>query len=284
MCREIVVVVYHHIGDETDALTRRLGVTTRSDTFERHVGYFRQNFDFISGSELITGILPRKSILITFDDPYRSVLDVAAPILKAVSAPSIFCLCPGILIGDDLPIDNILSIAVEELGWGRVLSILGIDNTGTPSVPQLLTGCVARMKQAQVRALKHRLCSAIGRTEAEIRRATNTFLGPADIKALSSLRMEIGNHSMTHPFFRSLSQDELETEITESCALLQGLSGQSVPYLSVPYGNRLDANEGVLEIARTSGHKAIFLVHAKSNRFPMGPNVYYRTPLGNAPT
>jgi peptidoglycan/xylan/chitin deacetylase (PgdA/CDA1 family) len=281
MWREILIVLYHHIAAGEDSLTGQLGLATKPDIFERHVRYFAQNFDFVSGSDLITGVLPRRPILVTFDDAYRSVVEVAGPILKAVSAPSVFFINPATVIGDILPIDNVLSIAVAELGWERVLSMLHLDNAGITSAAQLIADIVAKMKQPQIRAMKHRLCSAMGATEAEIRRATNLFLGSGDIKALSDLRMEIGNHSMSHAFFRSLSQHELETEIIESRTLLGRLSGQPVLYLSIPYGNRLDATEHALDMARASGHKAIFLVHAKSNRFPPGSDIFYRISLGN---
>ena len=41
---------------------------------------------------------------------------------------------------------------------------------------------------------------------------------------------------MSHPFFRSLSSTELETEIVQSRELLEKLSGQTVQCLSIPYG------------------------------------------------
>jgi peptidoglycan/xylan/chitin deacetylase (PgdA/CDA1 family) len=284
MRREITIVLYHHISEDMHPLTKHLGVTTGPDLFAKHVRYFKQNFDFVSGSELITGVLPRKPILVTFDDAYRSVLDVAGPILKAASAPSVFFVNPATVIDSFLPIDNILSIAIEELGWERVISVLQLDNTGVTSATQSLTELFAKLTPIKIRTVKDQLCSAMGANETEIRRATNLFLGPADIKALSSFPMEIGNHSMSHTFFRSLSPDELRTEVVESRTLLQSLSGQSVLYLSIPYGNRLDATENALEIARESGHKAIFLVHAKSNRFPPELDVFYRISPGNAST
>jgi hypothetical protein len=76
--------------------------------------------------------------------------------------------------------------------------------------------------------------------------------------------IEIGNHSKTHTFFRSLSEAEFETEIVES---LEDLFGQSVPCLSIPYGNKLDATDSALAAARRSGHKAIFRAQ-KTNAFP----------------
>ena len=52
----------------------------------------------------------------TFDDAYRSVLDVAGPILKAANAPSVFFVNPATVTDSFLPVDNVLSIAIEEFG------------------------------------------------------------------------------------------------------------------------------------------------------------------------
>lgn len=282
MRREISIVLYHRIAENEHSLTKQLGVTTKPDTFERHIRYFAQNFDFVSGYDLITGALPRKPILVTFDDAYRSVLDIAGPILKAVKAPSVFFINPATVTRDSLPMDNILSLAVEELGWDKVLSVLNLDKAGITSTTQLIANIVPTMKQAEVNEAKQSLCSAMGTTEAQIRvTSSNLFLDVADLETFTSFRIEIGNHSMSHTFFRSLSWSEMNTEIVKSRTLLQDLSGQPILYLSIPYGNMLDATEHMLDVARHSGHKAIFLVHAKSNRFRPAPDIFYRTSLEN---
>ena len=45
------------------------------------------------------------------------------------------------------------------------------------------------------------------------------------MRKLGDYRIEVGNHSMTHSHFRTLSRDELEIEIGQSRRELQGLSG-----------------------------------------------------------
>jgi peptidoglycan/xylan/chitin deacetylase (PgdA/CDA1 family) len=281
MRREITVVLYHHIAEQDEPLTSQLGLLIRPDAFEKHIKYFASNFDFVSGSDLVGGILPRRPLLVTFDDAYRSVLDVASTILKSANAPSLFFINPGTVVGATLPIDNVLSLAVEELGCDRATAVLNIGEGKISSVRRLIANVLPKWSQAQIADAKQRLCAAIGTTEAELRRTSKLFLSTADIRALSSLRIEVGNHSMSHTFFRSLSPAELETEIVDSRAVLEGLSGQSIPCLSIPYGNMLDATEHALAAARRS-HKAIFLVHAKSNRFPLAPDIFYRASVANA--
>lgn len=283
MQRGVVIALYHHISDEIDPLTSQLGVATRPDIFEKHIRYFAQNFDLVSGSDLVNEALPPRALLITFDDAYRSVIDTAGAILRDAGAPSIFFVNPATLLGDTLPIDNIISLAIEELGFKPVANALDVDGNDLPSTSRIFANIVPQMTQRKVREAKKQLCLAMGTTEAEIRQTSKLFLDTEDIKALSAFGIEIGNHSMNHTFFRSLSPVELETEITESRALLENLSGQQVPYLSIPYGNTLDATETALAAARQSGHRAIFLVHAKSNLFPPAPDVFYRISLGNTP-
>jgi peptidoglycan/xylan/chitin deacetylase (PgdA/CDA1 family) len=282
MRREIFVVLYHHIAEHDDPLTSQLGLSTRPDIFEKHIKYFLRNFNIVSSSDIISGNLPAKPLLITFDDAYRSVLDIAGAVLKDANAPSIFFINPKTLAGVTLPIDNILSLAVEELGCERAINALNVAHPGF-SAARFISDIVPTLTQAQIAEAKRLLCTAIGTTEAEIRRSSKLFLDTTDVVSLASMRMELGNHSMSHTFFRSLSPDELESEIVESRALLEDISGRSVPCLSIPYGNVLDATENVLAAARRSDHKAIFLVHAKSNRFPPAPDIFYRASLGNAP-
>lgn len=283
MPRGVVIALYHHISDETDPLTSQLGVATRPDIFEKHVKYFAQNFDLVSGSDLVNEALPPRALLVTFDDAYRSVIDTAGAILRDAKAPSIFFVNPATLLGDSLPIDNIISLAIEELGLEPVANALNAGSRDLPSTAHLFTNIVPRMNQKEVGAAKKRLCLAMGTTEAQIRQASNLFLGTENINTLRNFGIEVGNHSMSHTFFRSLSPTELETEISESRTILEALSGRHVPYLSIPYGNTLDATVTALAAARRSGHKAIFLVHAKSNLFPPAPDIYYRVSLGNTP-
>ena len=172
--KDVAIVVYHHIGDGKEELVKNLGLSILPETFEKQISYFKTNYDFVGASDLVSGILPRRAVHVTFDDAYRSVLQVAGPVLKAASAPSTFFVCPSILTSDFLPIENILSLAQEELGWERMLSLVQVSNRIT-SISQLLLKVISQMTTTQLAATRARLFSALGTTEAEIRRATKSF-------------------------------------------------------------------------------------------------------------
>ena len=279
----LVVVLYHDISSDRDPLTTQLEISTAPELFAQHLLYFAKHFDFVSAADILTGKLPRRAILVTFDDAYRSVLQTAGPILKAVNAPSLFFVNPGTVQSEKLPIDNVLSYAVEQLGLERVLALIDANTGGILSTREIIANVVPTKRQSEVRGIKERLLSALNLTETQMYRACELFMRPADINALANYRVDVGNHSMSHTHFRTLNDEELETEIAVSRTNLEQLSGQRVRCLSIPYGNKADATEPALRTARASGHEAIFLVHAKSNRFRPAGDIYYRTSLQSTP-
>ena len=277
-----VVVVYHHLSECRDPLVSQLGVTTDPDVFVRHMRYFARNFDLVSAADLVGGAVPRRALLVTFDDAYRSVLDVGGPILRELNAPSIFFLNPGTVSSDSVPIDNLLSLAVDRLGLAEALSRLGPESSTTASVGDVIWERVSGLGMARTEEMKARVANMLGTTPAEIRRHSGLFMNESDVKSLGDYDIDVGNHSMSHSFFRSLSTAELTRQIQESRSLLQRMSARPVTCLSVPYGHEMDAPASVLDIARGSGHRAIFLVHGRSNRFRPAPDIFYRTSPKNA--
>jgi peptidoglycan/xylan/chitin deacetylase (PgdA/CDA1 family) len=281
MSREISIVAYHDISSEADALTRQLSLATRPETFRNHVNYFSRNFDLIGEDDLLDGKLPRKPLLITFDDAYRSVLTAAAPVLREANAPSIFFIIPSLVSGDSLPIDNVLSLAVEEIGIDRVADLVRRSGPPQTSVGEMISKSISKMSLKEVSDIKKAILRTLGTTEAEVRKEARIFLEPEDLIELNASGIAVGNHSMSHSHFRGLSEDELDFEIVQSRLALERLSGRSVRSLSVPYGDARDATERTVGLASASGHEAIFLVHARSNRFRRSDCCYYRVSLRN---
>ena len=77
----LAVLAYHDINDPA--------------TFEAHIQYLlAHKMHPVSSEEVIRALesrqsLPKRACLVTFDDGYRSVLDVAAPILAKYGVPGI---------------------------------------------------------------------------------------------------------------------------------------------------------------------------------------------------
>lgn len=78
-----VVLQYHHISEDTPAIT-----STRPELFAKHMEYLSENgFNVISMDKLLSALkskkpLPDKTVAITFDDGYISIFQEAWPILE----------------------------------------------------------------------------------------------------------------------------------------------------------------------------------------------------------
>ena len=143
----LTAVVYHHVADRADAFTDKLLVTTTPDTFRAHLRYYSAHYDLITPGDLESGRLPKRPLLITFDDAYRSVCEVAAPILHDAGAEALFFINPAAVLDRRVPTDNLLCFAATVLGEEEVANIVGCRSTPTPTLPQLCMDVAARLPE-----------------------------------------------------------------------------------------------------------------------------------------
>lgn len=70
--------------------------------------------------------------------------------------------------------------------------------------------------------------------------------------------MEIGSHTVNHPFLSTLSLPEMTYELTESKALIEGRLGCPIEFLCYPYGDFDERVKGAAVAAGYQGALAIF--------------------------
>lgn len=277
------VVLYHHVSGEPSPLVDRLRVSTPPALFEAHVERLARDYEIVGLDEMLSGELPRRALLITFDDGYRSVLDVAAPVLARHGLPSVFFVSAAHVTPGSLPLDNLLSwlshrVAPEEL------------HEAVSGVREASSSFAAVM--AQVAALDYGRRSRLGDELAErfavdreaLRRESGLFLDSSDLRRLPALGIEAGNHTRSHVHCRCLrDEDAVELELVAYRRQLEEWTGTAVRSFSYPYGNRRDATPLVESALAESGHEARFLVESRPNR-RAGRSLLNRVSLGDTST
>lgn len=83
---------------------------------------------------------------------------------------------------------------------------------------------------------------------------TPGYLSTAQARDLCSLGLEIGCHSMTHPYLSDLDDVTLRHEIADAKARIEDILGQPIYHFSCP-GGRYDAR--ALEMARRAGFRTV---------------------------
>ena len=112
--QKVPVLLYHHLlTEEENRLYRENGSVISTDEFEWQMKWLHDNgWQTVSSRELIDFLyegkaLPKKSVLITFDDGYASNLRYAAPVLRQYGYTAVIFVS-GTLLAQQPP-----------LGWGR---------------------------------------------------------------------------------------------------------------------------------------------------------------------
>ncbi len=265
--RALTVVVYHHIAARADAFTDKLLVTTRPETFSAHLKFYHSHYDVIAPGDLATGHLPRRPLLITFDDAYRSVCDVAAPILREFGAEALFFINPAAVLDRLLPTDNLLCFATTVLGQDEVNRIAGVRPGAAPALPDLLMSVTARLPAPDLQRVRQALLDRLGYTEERLHARSELIMTQDQLANLRSYGLHPGNHTMTHRMLHALSAGELEDEIRRSKDRLEQATGQAVRWFSFPYGCDDNATPEALAVIAGSGHAGAFLVQGRLNRF-----------------
>jgi peptidoglycan/xylan/chitin deacetylase (PgdA/CDA1 family) len=268
-------LLYHHIAEQDDEYINHLGIRVHPDNFTWQLDLFARDYDVIDLETALSGKLPKRPLLITFDDAYRTVLDVAAPMLKERGLPAVFFLSSEIVSGNGLMLDNLINLLANKIG----ISALETDITGAKpqhgNVPHLISEVIANLPYEERIGLSDKLCSKYGLNPTALRQESNLYLEAHEVPELKKFGFDIGCHTGTHAHCGSLDTNAADIEIIQAKRHLEEMSGRPVRVFSYPYD--IPANDSALKVIRSAGFQAEFLVSSRAmSRKHVGP-IWYRT-------
>jgi peptidoglycan/xylan/chitin deacetylase (PgdA/CDA1 family) len=230
----VAVLGYHGLrGDDwPDGSMAFENLHVRASTFEAHCRVIRETCDPITLDDwraalLGTAPLPPRPVLVTFDDGYRSVFTIGAPILAASNLPAVVFACSDpierrcLLWFDDVAVRE-GEAAVEPWKAREYESWLGACATRTQVV------------------------------EDADPRAVMTVL---ELQTLSRQRgIEIGAHTARHPILAQAAAAAQRAEIADNRAALEAWTGRPVRAFAYPNGRPgVDYDSDTLTILRDLG-------------------------------
>jgi peptidoglycan/xylan/chitin deacetylase (PgdA/CDA1 family) len=111
--------------------------------------------------------------------------------------------------------------------------------------------------------------------------ANERLMDEAQIRALAKdNRFQIGSHTLTHANLPSLSQAEVQRELSESKAVLENTLGVPITAIAFPHGA---CNEAIVQEARRAGYDSVCTLEPRLyrrgdgnrvGRFSMAPEVW----------
>ena len=230
--RSLAVLAYHDVRDP--------------ERFAAQLDHLRRTAHPVDLTDVVGAAdgrgLPRRAVLVTFDDGHRDVLETAMPLLRERGIPAVSFVVAG-LVDTDTP-----------HWWTEVKAL--VERGGTAAA------VAGPSPEDAVRALKRvpnaRRLAAIAELRASARAPAQAVpqLTTSDLGRLESEGVAIGSHSLTHPCLSRCEPGEIEGEIDRAHEILARAVGHEIESFAYPDGD-LDAR--VERVVRRAGHRAAFL-------------------------
>lgn len=247
---KIPVLMYHRLCDGQDPYFP--GVTP--DTFRRQMYYLKEHYHLITMDDLTVlwaerGVLPQKSVVVTFDDGHKSFREMAYPILTELKVPAIVYIATDAIDGAGFFQPDILSWSLK-LTSASALEIrengsaLKFSLRTTEEKIQALRGISAVLKRVQ----NHRRNEIMQNLSGQLRVDFSQL--PADwmmtwsaVKEIHRGGIMIGAHTLSHPILSRISAEQAEHEITESKKRLEAALQAPVRHFAYPNGGAEDYSD-----------------------------------------
>ncbi len=272
----LFVITYHRILSKPDPLLES----------EPDVAEFRWQMEVLARcfnvlplsqalKQLDAGRLPPRAVCVTFDDGYRSVHDLALPVLREFGLPATVFVTSGFLDGGTMWNDRIITavqslkteqVDMSEFGLG-LLPLGSVEDRKAASL-HLIDGAKYLPPAERSRLVEH-LEALVGSPSRGL------MLTPEMVVNLDRNGVEIGAHTVTHPILTSLDGNSARAEIVGSKEYLEQLLGKPVPLFAYPNGKvGVDFDASHISILRESGFAAAFTtaigaITRKQDRFQL---------------
>lgn len=232
----VAVLCYHGIRPSDDSI-RFSDLHVTKATFERHCHLIADTCNPISLADFREArhggrVLPPRSVIVTFDDGYRGVLDHGLPILERYGIPAaVFVSAAPVLSGQHFWFDALC----RRQGEAAVVKARALPY-------EKWRALVNSIETAAVATESHRPL-----TSAELERLADSPL------------IEIGAHTMTHPTLALAPIEEQQHEVAGCRAALERVLERPVNAFAYPYGNPFaDYSPDTVSVVRQARYDLAF--------------------------
>jgi peptidoglycan/xylan/chitin deacetylase (PgdA/CDA1 family) len=265
--------LFHDIADQHSPFTAGLGVTMSRRAFEGRICFLARHYTPIDVGTFLAAKagkeLPPRPVLVTFDDAYASVAEVAAPICAKYRVPVCFFINAQFVGNRDMSLDNLICYVSNTIGLGPINTVVrefdGQQRAQMLTRAQVIREFVPSLSLERRNAFKVRLAAATGTRIEDLAHSAALYVRDDQLVELESLGCEIGNHTYSHVHCRILSASDFSTEIDRSKDFLEQASQRKVRVFSVPYGSIDDLTPALVAHLRKSAYEAAFLVESRVN-------------------
>jgi len=217
------VPYYHIVADHDVPHVKHLYRHRNVRQFTQDLDFFLSNYEPLALQDLVEHFekkksLPKRCFLLTFDDGFREMHDVVAPILRAKGVPATFFLTTGFIDNEDMAHHCKLSLLLEHLVRTpsatikeQALSLLARNRVEGSSFESRMVSI--RYHQRHLVAEIAALCDY---DFGQYLSSRKPHLTSDQIRSLLKQGFTIGAHSVDHPLYADLSLEEQVRQTNDS--------------------------------------------------------------------
>jgi peptidoglycan/xylan/chitin deacetylase (PgdA/CDA1 family) len=257
------ILAYHRVAElrDTTALDSRT-VSAPPEGFARQMEHLERFYRVVSMPEVLEAVekgtcLPKRAVLITFDDAYADFAEIAWPILKQLRLPA------TMFVPTAFPDDP-----GRAFWWDRLYQAFAATLRVEIHVPPLgrLSLLTAEERRKGLHALRNYLTTIAHREAMRLVDSLCAELGLGcvqggsvltwkQLRELSSEGLTLGSHTRTHPIMTQITPERMREEVRGSQEDLQREIGACLPVFCYPNGNH---NDVVVSVLRQQGIRLAF--------------------------
>jgi peptidoglycan/xylan/chitin deacetylase (PgdA/CDA1 family) len=242
--RVLRVLTYHRVADpEANRWLHPRLVSATPEVFARHLGLLARSYRVVSMQAVLDAAaggapLPRRAVLLTFDDAYRDFLDHAWPLLRQHDLPA------TLFVPTAYPDDP-----ARSFWWDRLYRCF-MSTTRSSVLREPLgelplgTGAERRASlatfQSYIKMQPHDVAmaevDALAAWLGEPAGAPRAVLTWDEIRALAAGGLEIAAHTRDHPLLTRVDPERARRQTADSLADLRRELGSVPPVFAYPSG------------------------------------------------
>lgn len=236
----LMILIFHRVHQVRDPL---FPGEPDAVIFDALLRTLRASFSVLTLGSAVTalraGTLPRRPLVITFDDGYADNAEVALPLLQRHGLAATFFVSSNFLDGaevmwNDVLIESVRTATVPELD----LHALGLGHhvLSSASDRQRLIGVLLGHAKYLPPGERDEFVKLIRGRAGFYGALPVLMMTSAQVRALHVAGMEVGAHTMRHPILTSLSLDECKHEIQGGRERLETIIDAAVDVFAYPNG------------------------------------------------
>jgi peptidoglycan/xylan/chitin deacetylase (PgdA/CDA1 family) len=249
------IVAYHRVAEfNSNTAVDNRSISATPCAFREQMLHIARHYRCISMPELLDAIerktpVPRRSLLITFDDGYGDFAEIAWPILKrfrlpaTLFVPTAFADHPELAFWPDKlyqAFRGTLRTRLADTPLGPIsLATRGERERGLCALQNYITTIAHHEGMRLVDHLCAELCGT--------RKMRGSVLSWNQLRQLARDGVTIGSHTRTHPILTRIASHEVREEIKGSQEDLKREIGEALPIFCYPNGNHNDTVAGILK-------------------------------------